>query len=396
MLNLETDTMEQNETFKHHYMGSKIELGNDIVTVKSSFFSKEMYFPLNDIIKVVKDYQGMMTVLLISAPAHREKPYVVSFLSEITADLWLARLSHHLKKNELPSNSSSELLADLKSYIVDGRLYDYEKDTTILEAEKAKKRKANKISKISWIIAGIFITIWIIVISQESSTSAGATQYSRWMEAQKAYITSIILFVTIIVFNIFLWGAIYFRRRQRMNLRRTKQIDTVGAIKLLKTDNRAPIIFLRSFSSDERQTEVFRKIPSISEEEALLFKHSEKGPFIALASPGEPIPSLGAAKLYADNSCWQAVVELFVKHSAEVLIRFERKNSSKSLEWEITECLTSPNRAKCKLIFRSDDDFHEFKSKYAELFHDISFPEIRPKGAHLLNIDSDGVSKWEI
>ena len=70
------------------------------------------------------------------------------------------------------------------------------------------------------------------------------------------------------------------------------------------------------------------------------------GPVVAIGKPGEPLPELGAARLYVADDQWQAkVIELMGK-AALVVIRL---GASPGLLWEIEQSLAQAAAPACRL-----------------------------------------------
>jgi len=61
------------------------------------------------------------------------------------------------------------------------------------------------------------------------------------------------------------------------------------------------------------------------------------GPVIAIGKPGEPLPELGAARLYVGDADWKAKVIDLMARSRLVIIR---TGSTPNLEWEIEQAMT--------------------------------------------------------
>ena len=90
--------------------------------------------------------------------------------------------------------------------------------------------------------------------------------------------------------------------------------------KRLRHDNRMPVLYLRSFSQDDRESsETF--LPTTSEEK-LVRSYNRVGPVIALGNPRERLPIPGAARLYFDDdSTWQPAVLYLMSVSQLVVIQ---------------------------------------------------------------------------
>ncbi len=93
--------------------------------------------------------------------------------------------------------------------------------------------------------------------------------------------------------------------------REAQQLAALGITEVRAADNRAPVLFLRSFSDDELR--ITRKFgagsilapKTLTLEELLVDRFWNIGPVIALGRPGEGLSPLGAAREYLEGGCWQ-------------------------------------------------------------------------------------------
>jgi hypothetical protein len=99
-------------------------------------------------------------------------------------------------------------------------------------------------------------------------------------------------------------------------------------------DNRAPILYLRSFTADTTMTKV--KISSITEEEQIVGIFSAVGPVIALDNPVKEIMAPGAKRFSVTDEEWQNRV-LRLMHKARLIVI--RLGDTPSLHWEITHAI---------------------------------------------------------
>jgi TM2 domain-containing membrane protein YozV len=70
------------------------------------------------------------------------------------------------------------------------------------------------------------------------------------------------------------------------------------------------------------------------------------GPVVAIGKPGEPLPELGAARLYVSDDQWQAKVQELMRKSRLVVLRL---GSSPGLLWEIEQVLAQLPRQRLVL-----------------------------------------------
>lgn len=98
---------------------------------------------------------------------------------------------------------------------------------------------------------------------------------------------------------------------------------------LLDTDDRDPILLLRSFKDDEARLSPrssFRRFlylgfyGRVRLEYALSDELARLGPFIGVGQPGERLPDLGAARAYLDDDQWQEQVLDWIDRARLILV----------------------------------------------------------------------------
>ena len=119
----------------------------------------------------------------------------------------------------------------------------------------------------------------------------------------------------------------------------------------LSHDGRPPIVYLRSFAdeSDDYRLPNFlhgvfghrisADIPAwASQEQFLLGKYLAKiGPYVAIGRPGEPLPELGAGRIYVGGK-WEEEVLSLLRRARLVVIR---AGSSTGLHWELGQVMAA-------------------------------------------------------
>ena len=213
-----------------------------------------------------------------------------------------------------------------------------------------------------------------------------------------------------------LWGmqSLMHRRRFRAKL----------AHEVVKEDQRAPVIYLRSFKDDEVASRVtfmgggVRFISYVTEEEQLAEAMNKIGPFLAIGQPGEPIldlrdlrrnpnrseaqkklakalawfklalsigpailwvprdevvPDLGAARMYVSDDAWQGRVKELISQAQLVVLR---AGETDNLLWEVQTVASAvrPERIVFLLPFSNQKKYDIFREKTAHLFPK-PFPE---------------------
>jgi hypothetical protein len=122
---------------------------------------------------------------------------------------------------------------------------------------------------------------------------------------------------------------------------------------LLAEDIRSPILLLRSFGDDEKVgvfhanfTEMRWINPPVEERLAQMFK--DFGPFIAIGSPQEKVPQVGAARARLSDADWQAVVLNWMNTSSSIVML---AGTTQWVEWELSHVIETGNATKLMLLF---------------------------------------------
>ena len=142
---------------------------------------------------------------------------------------------------------------------------------------------------------------------------------------------------------------------------------------VMQSDQRPPVLYLRPFEAESLLT---------SEEQALArIMEDAVGPLVAVGSPGDTLPPLGAARFYERNfgeggQSWQ----LFVR---EMLLRaqlvFIVPGGTAGLGWEIAQCreVVAPERL-AVLVRSSAKDYVAFRGTCARA--GLILPQLDPGG----------------
>ena len=114
-------------------------------------------------------------------------------------------------------------------------------------------------------------------------------------------------------------------------VRRAKRLAAVSATQILARDQRAPVLYLRSFQ-DEGLWQNFL----LGWEEQFTRALHDVGPVIAIGRPGEKLPLLGAARWQVEDEKWRAEVQGLLPQAGLVVLRV---GESGGLWWEIEQAL---------------------------------------------------------
>ena len=192
-------------------------------------------------------------------------------------------------------------------------------------------------------------------------------------------------------------GSVYlYRRSQRKTLLTTPEE--------IEMDERAPVIYLRSFRQEEfddslkgKIRDVFRgePIPGVAnptreQEQHNLAKYlNQIGPFIAIGRPGEALPFPGAKKVYVGDEEWQDVVSQWIEKSIAVVL--EPEGSGEGLSWEINSVVANVDPKRVLIILpRVAGDYKSIRDYLCNSFPK-PLPEKVPRGTRLLTFKPD----WE-
>ena len=156
-------------------------------------------------------------------------------------------------------------------------------------------------------------------------------------------------------------AALYHRKLAGWFLRLAQRRAAESYQTITQMDSRAPVLFLRSFSHEQRLLEpparslVARLMRLMDRkrtlDEIVLDAASPIGPVIALGMPAESVAPLGAARLYAADSEWQETVRHLVQQSRAVIICVE---DSQGVMWELKYLLADTHPAKTLCIFNPE------------------------------------------
>lgn len=128
-----------------------------------------------------------------------------------------------------------------------------------------------------------------------------------------------------------------------------KRLAARRAEDVLAEDKRPPVLYLRSFrdeDADKGLSGVLRSGAATDakpladsviawgtrEQEALAVLLRQVGPYVAVGKPGEPIPEVGAARMYLPDDQWQARVGQLIDEASLVVVR---AGATEGLRWEV-------------------------------------------------------------
>src|SRR5262249_49351572 len=134
-------------------------------------------------------------------------------------------------------------------------------------------------------------------------------------------------------------------------IRRAKRLAALSAKQLSAHDQRAPVLYLRSF-----QDEGLWQTAGMSWEEQFARPLQDAGPVIAIGRPGEKLPWLGAARWQVENEKWQAEVQGLLPRAGLVVLRV---GESAGLWWEIEQALQLVRPERLLFLVSADDPAYQ-------------------------------------
>jgi hypothetical protein len=135
---------------------------------------------------------------------------------------------------------------------------------------------------------------------------------------------------------------------------------------LLKADPRPPVLFLRSFIDDERMKYIRaeRSFMDASLESRIAKHFSEVGPFIAIGSPSDRLPTIGAARASLSDAEWQGKVLEWMDACSLLVVM---AGATHWIAWELRKIVERGHVGKLILLFPQVRFWYRKRSSAARL-----------------------------
>ncbi len=181
-----------------------------------------------------------------------------------------------------------------------------------------------------WSTIGIAFMLTALPVSLAVSTGAILVIEAFWPDSVPtgalAWSAFLITGSPLLVF-----GTRFLNRARQMRVA-AETLDTLN-------DTRAPVLYLRTFSDDGKLAESpelarINPLAVSTREENLVEALQGIGPVIAIGRPGEPLPPLGAERIYIDDNAWQQKV-IDLMQNAKLVVLMLGKGGG--LWWEIEQ-----------------------------------------------------------
>ncbi len=203
-----------------------------------------------------------------------------------------------------------------------------------------RRRRA---AALQMLLANLLLPVLIfgVLIDEQSATRSDADHALTWVLALVAYGICLLAWR--------LW-------------RRSRRQEAISADEAMALDPRPPSLYLRSFRDDgvsllaqdgstlKRRAVGLLGLPTPEEHMAKIL--ARIGPLIAIGKPGEPLPELGAARLYVAHDQWQQTVTDLMQRAALVVVRV---GASPGVLWEIEQALAQLPRHRLVLAVLGGD-----------------------------------------
>jgi hypothetical protein len=176
-----------------------------------------------------------------------------------------------------------------------------------------------------------------------------------------------------------------------VTLRRLSKRYKINSKKMLLTDTREPILYLRAFYEEFNPRVIYHDKVRTDETLAKILKNV--GPLVAAGKPSDKLQPVGAIRVYFNDDEWQENVKSLMDISKLVIIQ---AGHSPSLEWEIVTGVKYLKPQQLLFTFLSWQELEkasrqsEFKKFAAQLklISNIELPQL-DDGAFFLYFDSE-------
>jgi hypothetical protein len=112
-----------------------------------------------------------------------------------------------------------------------------------------------------------------------------------------------------------------------------------------------PVLYLRPFDQDAAMGELGGQVSLLTYEEQLREAFRTVGPLVAIGRPGEPLPELGAGRLYVGDDRWRAVVLDLLGRARLVVLGL---GPGEGLRWEVERATRLLPAQRLVLLLPSD------------------------------------------
>lgn len=161
---------------------------------------------------------------------------------------------------------------------------------------------------------------------------------------------------------------------------RARQYAAQATAKLIITDSKLHLLYLRAFRSDHSTAKVFFNRNGAvfglflkSEEEQLAEVLQPFGELIAIGRPGGSLPTPGAARIYPSDEEWKDIVKRQIQAARLVVIS---ASTGENVFWELTQAvkILNPQKLLILVLNMKVRDYDSFRTKVNSIL-DVPLPE---------------------
>jgi hypothetical protein len=184
----------------------------------------------------------------------------------------------------------------------------------------------------------------------------------------------------------------------RWMILRGKRLGAARAEQALVEDSRPPVLYLRSFQdeqADKGMTGALRSGAATSarpladsvvawgtrEQEAMAVLMRQVGPYVAVGRPGEPMPEVGAARMYLPDDQWQARVAELIDTARLVVVR---AGATEGLKWEVGQLVRRARPESLLVVLPAEAAQYDGFRRWANGILPKPLPEAQPAGRLLV------------
>lgn len=145
-----------------------------------------------------------------------------------------------------------------------------------------------------------------------------------------------------------------------------------GGADIMRSDRRAPVLYLRPFAADA--------LVSVEERTLARIMEKEVGPLVAVGEPGDALPPLGAARFYerdfaACGGNWQVFVRHLLLRARLVLVV---PGETLGLAWEMAQCREVLAPHQVVVLVRGDAKIYDaFRATAGKA--GVALPQVDPR-----------------
>ncbi len=171
-----------------------------------------------------------------------------------------------------------------------------------------------------------------------------------------------------------------------------KRLAAKRAEDILAEDRRPPVLYLRSFKDEDADkglggvlrsgaaTDAQPLAESViawgtREQEALAVLLRQVGPYVAVGKPGEPMPEVGAARMYLSDDQWQDRVGRLIDEARLVVVR---AGATEGLRWEVGQLVRRRPPTSLLVVLPADAGQYAGFRRWANEVLPRPLPESRP------------------